>query len=121
MTIELNFMLVCFFIQCYLRRMRLYSVVFDFNHNKREIFNLFLKAMVFFFQTQPKLMIFLTNVPIPRLSQSNVCTSPMFVPVLTFVPVRRLYQSNLCTSPRFVLFTICSIQHLWVSIVWFSQ
>ena len=131
-TIELNSKLVCCFIQCYLRRMRLYSVVFDFDHNKREIFNLFLIPMVFFFQSQPKPMFFLTIVPVWSLYWSDVCLSPTFVPVqhlyqsdvctsLTFVPVRHLYQSNVCTSPRFVLSTICIVQHLWVNIVWFSQ
>ena len=33
-TVELNSVLVCCFKQCYLQRMRLCSVVFDFHHNK---------------------------------------------------------------------------------------
>ena len=66
-TIELNSFLVLGFIQCYLQRMRLYSVVFDFYHNKWVIFNLFLK-------TQPKSNIF-----------PNKSTRP------TFLLVRRLY------------------------------
>ena len=37
-----------------------------------------------FFQTQPKSDVFPYNVPVRRLSRSDVCSSP------TFVPVRRL-------------------------------
>ena len=89
-TIELNSKLVCCFIQCYLRRMRLYSVVFDFYHNKREIFNLFLIPMVFFLKLNQSRCFFLQLYP------SEVCTGQMFV------SVQRLYQSNICTSPMFV-------------------
>ena len=75
----------CCFIQCYLHRMRLYLVVFDFQHNKWVIFNLFLIAIVVFFQIQPK-----SDVFPYKCNPYDVCTG------LTFVLVRRLYQSDVC-------------------------
>ena len=92
--------------------MRLYSVVFDFYHNKWVIFNLFLIAMVFF-QTQPKSNVFLINVPVWRLYWSDVCTSPKFV------SVRRFYQSDLCNvrclyCPTFVTSDFCNVRCLRV-------
>ena len=89
--------------------MRLYSVVFDFQHNKWVIFNLFL--IWYFFQTQPKSDVFLLKLPVRGLYWSDVCLSPMFVYQSDVcIPVRRLSQSDDCLSPTFV-----SVRRLFTS------
>ena len=99
-TIELESFLVCCYVRCYLQKMRLYSVVFDFYHNKLGIFNSFLIAMVFSFKLNQSPTFFLITVPVRRLYWSDVCICPTLVPVRrlchpTFIPVRRLYARRL--------------------------
>ena len=86
--IELESFLVCCYVRCYLQKMRLYSVVFDFYHNKLGIFNLLL-----ILNQSPTF--FLITVPVRRLYWSDVCICPTLVPDRrlchpTFVPVRHL-------------------------------
>jgi len=52
---------------------------------------------------------FLINVPVRRLYQSDVCTSP------TFVPVRRLYWSDVCASD------VCTVRRLCVRRLYWYQ
>ena len=95
--IKINSFLVCYFKQCYLQRMRLYSaLIFDFHHNKWVIFKYFLISMVFFSNSN----FFLYKWTCLLLYYSKVYLSP------SLVPVRLLYAWHLyCLT--FVTSDVC--------------
>ena len=86
-TIELKSFLLCFFIQCYLQRMRLIQLSLIFNTISSDYLCLYWSNVCL----SP------TFVLARRLYQSDICTS------LTFVPVRRLYQSDVSKSDVFTV------------------
>ena len=96
------------FIQCYLQRMRLYSVFFYFYHNKGVIFNSFPVTMIFFKLNQSPTFL-LINLSVQHLHWSDVCTSPTFV-LSDFCTVRPLH------CPTFVPSDVCTYSYSLVPI-----